>query len=110
MDETYKNQVQRLFGRRKGSLWRAEKDYYAANFDPLTTRGTANKYLKIAEEIAKDRRDGLNNPDGWSRKRMFKYAGILPMNIWMNHPELIYDDRALAEFFRNYPAFSIKGK
>ena len=102
IDDFYKKIMDEQFGRRRGSLWRTDKDWYVfAAKDPDGT-------LKQAAEHVRSRTDGLQNEKGYSRSRKMRYMGSIPYEVAIANPELLYDPEAAKRFFKEFPAFSSK--
>ena len=103
MDDTIKKLMDEQFGRHRGGLWRSEREYYVyASKDPMgVMRDVAN--------LVKEKRKGLHNKDGFTKKRLGRWMGDIPTELAFSNTELMTDPKAAREFFRRYPAFSSKG-
>ena len=55
-------------------------------------------------------RQGLYDEKGFSRKRGHRWMGGVPYEVVISNPELLYDAEAVRRFFKEFPAFSTKGK
>ena len=103
-DHFLNNLMVKQFGKRRGKLYRSERDWYicAAN-DPQKT-------MKNAAAQVDDRRQGLYDEKGFSRKREHRWMGSIPFEMAMCNPELMHDAGAVRRFFEEFPVFSSKGK
>ena len=105
MDDQIKKLMDEEFGRRRGGLWRSDRDYYA-----FGAKNTMGRVKEVADHV-KGKRSGLYNEKGFSRSRKMRWMGDIPLEIVFANPELMNDpDVEVPKFFKKFPAFSSKGK
>jgi len=108
LEDFYKEQMTRTFGRRRGSLYRSEKDYYALG-DSRFGPGPAYD-MKATAKVVERNRQGAYSADGSTKGgHLGPYIGSIPLNIVLCHPELSQDEQAILEFFKEHNKFSMKG-
>jgi hypothetical protein len=107
MEDTnfYTQTVRRMFGRNRGSLWRADKEWFAGDMESTEV---IQHRLKAAEEYAKQERESFHNK-GWTKGKTMKFLGWLPPEVSMCHPELYHDDNVMRRFFKDNPGYSARG-
>ena len=103
-DSSIKDLMVEQFGKRRGSLWRSEREWYAFGAkDP-------NINIKEGADYVKDRRAGLVDEKGFSKTRKMRYMGSIPEEVAFANPELLYDPDIARQFFAEFPDFSSKGR
>jgi len=104
----YHKNVTELFGKRRGSLYRSEKDYY--NIGDSRFGGPGPSYdMHATALVAKRNRQGAHDEKGKSKGGDFQYIGSIPLGVVLCHPELTDDPDAILEFFKDHNKFSMKG-
>lgn len=102
-DDYWSNFVSREFGRRRGGLWRSEKDYYGVGM------ADAMDQMKAVASHVKDSRQTVHKASGMSGDGGFMFLGSIPLHIVLCHPELRYDEKAIMAFFKDQSKFALKG-
>jgi len=105
-EQNFKNLVAHTRGRRKGSLWRADREWVAMSGFNKTADDTMRDLKQAAKDVeafAKSRAD-----KGWTRSRNQKWIGSIPPSVAFANPELLYDPKAAERFFEDNPKFSAK--
>lgn len=105
-DERWKDMSNLVAGRRRGSLWRSDRDW-------LATAGLEKDRHQIRKEMvsqvkAVNRIDATMTNDGWTRTKNMKKIGSIPMNIMLANPELWVDDKACEKFLNDNPKWRVK--
>ena len=103
-DEYLNNTMTEMFGKRRGGLYRSERDWY------VFADNNHKKVLNDGKKYADIMRQGLYDEKGFSRKRGHRWMGGVPYEVVISNPELLYDAEAVRRFFKEFPAFSTKGK
>jgi len=100
-DERWKDMVTKVAGRRRRSLWRAERDWFATGGWGETPKGLEKKMIQQVKAV--NRIDATMTDGGWTKTRNMKKIGSIPMYIMLAHPELWIDDKALQRFLDDNP-------
>ena len=103
-EQSHKKLAESVKGRRKGQLWRADKEWVAiSGFDKDANQvmRELKQAAKQVEEFARTRRD-----KGWSRTRNHKWIGSIPRSVALANPSLLYDPDEATRFFKDNPKFS----
>ncbi len=105
-DERWKDMANMVAGRRRGSLWRSDREW-------LATAGLEKGRKQIHNELvsqvkAVNRIDSAMTDNGWTQNRNMKKIGSIPMNIMLANPELWVDDKAVEKFLKANPKWKVK--
>ena len=103
-NELWKNLFAETRGRRRGSLYRAEREWIATD-TPGKNPEQITKTLLRKEKKHKEIMDGFHDR-GWSKGRDTRVKGYIPIEFALANPELWYDDDAVDAFFKEFPNFS----
>ena len=104
MDDFITKLMQEQFGRHRGGLWRSDRSWYVYGAkDPM-------QMVKAVAENVKGKRQGLYDKDGFTKKRLGRWMGDIPMEIAFANPELMTDPNEARRFFKEHPEFSSKGR
>jgi len=105
-NQLWKNLMAETRGKRKGQLWRSEREWiatdgiYAGRTEKAITTTLKSKQKKH-QQIMKAFDD-----KGWSKGRNTRCKGFIPMEFMLAQPELWHDDAAVDAFFKEFPLFS----
>jgi hypothetical protein len=95
------NMMKRLFGRNRGTVWRADREWFAFGDNPKQDLQEAAQAAKESREI---------NPKGWTNgKSMMKVASV-PMVVMLANPQLWHDKKERARFLVDHPEYTTRGK
>jgi hypothetical protein len=106
-DDRWKGLVDQVAGRRKGQLWRTNDEWFAIGG---LEKGPKQLMAEMKQQVKSVRKlDSTMTNDGWTGNKMFKKQGSIPFYIMLAHPELWYDDAALAKFYKDNPKWAVGG-
>lgn len=103
-NETWKNLFSETRGKRRGSLYRSEREWIATDTpgkSPKEITKTLISKQKKHQEII-----GGFHDKGWSKQRDTRVKGYIPIEFALANPELWYDDDAVEAFFKEFPKFT----
>lgn len=103
-NELWKNLFAETRGRRKGQLYRSDREWIATD-TPGQKPGTVTATLKRKEKKHKQIMGDFHDR-GWSKGRNTRVKGYIPIEFALAQPELWYDDDAVDAFFKEFPGFS----
>ena len=104
-DNRWRDLKDKVAGRRRVSLWRAEKDWYATGGIERTGKSVEKEMMQQVKAVR--RLDSTMTNDGWTTSRNMKKIGSIPFYIMLAHPELWHDDKALDRFLKDNPKWKV---
>jgi len=96
----------KVAGRRRGSLWRSDRDWIATGGFEKNRKQIHNELITQVKAV--NRIDSTMTNDGWTKTKNMKKIGSIPMSIMLANPELWVDDKAVAKFLKDNPKWGVK--
>lgn len=104
-DQRWKDMCNLVAGRRRGQLWRSDRDYHAMGGIEKTGKQVMTEMKEQVKIVRKMNTSLIDN--GWTKERTMKKVGSVPMYIMMGNPEFWVDDAALNKFLDDNPKWKV---